>query len=168
MSEGLLLGPFDQPALEEWGHRLGSWLVARPTGVFIGLRGDLGAGKSVLARAVAAGAGVRAAMPSPTFNLLFRYTTSTGCSVAHLDLYRMTDPDEVWELGWEELSGGNEIALVEWPERAGRLLPADRWEITLEPVANPEQRVMSVQLFGDAPAFPLDRLGGAPTARHGG
>ena len=167
MSEGLLLGPFDESGLEAWGHRLGTWLVAQPAGLFIGLRGDLGAGKSVLARAIAHGAGVRATMPSPTFNLVFRYATPSGRLVAHLDLYRLKDPSEIWELGWEELSGGDEIALVEWPERARALLPHDRWEIALMPVSDPAHRLMSVQLFGDAVALPSDELTyGGPVPRH--
>jgi tRNA threonylcarbamoyladenosine biosynthesis protein TsaE len=96
------------------------------------LRGDLGAGKSVLARAIAHGAGVDTTMPSPTFNLLFEYTTSKAV-VNHLDLYRLDDPDEVWELGWRELGEGEQIVLIEWPERAEALLPEPRWDICIEP-----------------------------------
>ena len=168
MTEGLLLGPFDEPGLEAWGHRLGMWLAALPTGLFVGLRGDLGAGKSVLARAIARGAGVSDTMPSPTFNLVFRYATSAGRTLAHLDLYRLKDPDEIWELGWEELSGGDEIALVEWPERARALLPYDRWEIALMPVSDSVHRLISVQMFGDAIPFPVDELRpGDPVQRRG-
>jgi tRNA threonylcarbamoyladenosine biosynthesis protein TsaE len=104
------------------------------------LRGELGAGKSVFARAVARGAGVSGAMPSPTFNLLVRYETPRGVTVSHLDLYRLEDPDEVWELGWRELGDGNEIVLIEWPERAEHLLPQTRWDIRLAPGPNTETR----------------------------
>ncbi|HET9441387.1 MAG TPA: tRNA (adenosine(37)-N6)-threonylcarbamoyltransferase complex ATPase subunit type 1 TsaE, partial [Longimicrobiales bacterium] len=99
------------------------------TPVVLALRGELGAGKSVLARAVARGAGVSGAMPSPTFNLLFRYETPRGITVSHLDLYRLEDPEEVWELGWRELGESSEIVLIEWPERAEQLLPPVRWDI---------------------------------------
>ena len=64
-----------EPELAAWGRRIGA--EARPP-VFIGLKGPMGAGKSVLARAIGAGAGVREAMPSPTFNLVFRYAPAEG------------------------------------------------------------------------------------------
>lgn len=108
----------------------------------LALRGQLGAGKSVFARAIARGAGVTAPMPSPTFNLLFRYETPRGVTISHLDLYRLEDPEEVWELGWRELGEGSEIVLIEWPERAEDLLPRRRWEVSLDPGATDETRVV--------------------------
>ncbi len=113
------------------------------TPVIIALRGDLGAGKSVLARAIARGAGVDAPMPSPTFNLLFRYETERGITVSHLDLYRLEDPAEVWELGWRELGAGNEIVLIEWPEHAELLLPPVRWDIRIEAGSTAETRIIT-------------------------
>ncbi len=138
--------------LVRWGRRIGQE-VATP--VFIGLRGPLGAGKSVLARAVARGAGVTAPMPSPTFNLLFRYPGREGLTVVHVDLYRIAAPDELWELGWEELGAAGELVLVEWPERAGPLLPADRWEIELGvPSVGSLLRTVSVRREGRPPPLP--------------
>lgn len=123
--------------LREWGERIGR--AVRPP-AFLALSGDLGAGKSVLARAIARGAGVTAAMPSPTFNLLFRYETG-NVAVVHIDLYRLERPDQVWDLGWRELGAGLEIVIVEWPERAASLLPPDRWEIHLEHAGETLRRV---------------------------
>ncbi|HSR41785.1 MAG TPA: tRNA (adenosine(37)-N6)-threonylcarbamoyltransferase complex ATPase subunit type 1 TsaE [Longimicrobiales bacterium] len=142
--------------LERWGRRIGE-SVDPP--VFLGLRGPLGAGKSVLARAVARGAGVQGAIPSPTFNLVFHYEGRAGVKVRHLDLYRLRNPDELWELGWEELGDGDEIVLVEWPERAGPLLPADRWDIELrvQPGAS-SVREIAVSRVGEPahlPGFPM-------------
>jgi tRNA threonylcarbamoyladenosine biosynthesis protein TsaE len=138
--------------LTQWGERIGQGL---PGPAFLGLRGPLGAGKSVLARAVAHGAGVEGPIPSPTFNLLFRYPTAKGSHVVHMDLYRIEDPGELWELGWEELGAGEELVIVEWPERAGDFLPEDRWEIEL---AVPERgsllRRVSVSRFGSPPHLP--------------
>lgn len=119
----------------------------------IALRGDLGAGKSVLARAIARGAGVTGPMPSPTFNLVYRYK-GTRATVVHLDLYRLEIEDDVWELGWRELGSGDEIVLAEWPERAETLLPPDRWEILLEPGLSDELRNVSARAFGIVPAIP--------------
>lgn len=146
--------------LEDWGRRIGEEV---DTPIFLGLWGQLGAGKSVLARSIARGAGILETMPSPTFNLLFRYASAEGQRVVHMDLYRLQDPDEVWELGWEELGSGGEIVLVEWPERAGPHLPEDRWDILLmwpptrygtAGLGVPSTRVIEVRRIGDPPALP--------------
>jgi tRNA threonylcarbamoyladenosine biosynthesis protein TsaE len=144
----------DERQLEAWGTRIGK-AVATPA-VFA-LRGDLGAGKSVLARAIARGAGVTAPMPSPTFNLLFEYETPSAI-VSHLDLYRLEDPDEVWELGWRDLAHGRQIVLIEWPERAETLLPVPRWDIHLEPSADdPLHRIVTSAPVGNPPDIPEPR-----------
>jgi tRNA threonylcarbamoyl adenosine modification protein YjeE len=138
--------------LIRWGSRIGRE-ISGP--VFLGLKGPLGAGKSVLARAVARGAGVEGPIPSPTFNLIFRYPTPRGLPVVHMDLYRIEDPGELWELGWEELGAQGELVVVEWPERAGDLLPHDRWEIDL--VASERGsalREVAVSRYGAPPHLP--------------
>lgn len=151
--------------LRRWGRAIGSEIR---TPVTLCLRGELGAGKSVLARAVARGAGVEGNLPSPTFNLLFRYRGDRGVRVTHLDLYRLGDPDEVWEIGWEELGDRDEIVLVEWPERAGPHLPESRWEISLLSVpGEPLLRRVEVRRIGDPPVLPgfplaLDSSGSPP------
>jgi tRNA threonylcarbamoyl adenosine modification protein YjeE len=138
--------------LVQWGRRIGGDVEVP---IFIGLRGPLGAGKSVLARAIARGAGVEGALPSPTFNLLFRYQGIDRTEVVHLDLYRLRDPEELWELGWEELGHGPEIVLVEWPERAAGHLPADRWDIELAlPAPGAQVRIVRVHRVGAPPHLP--------------
>lgn len=138
--------------LIRWGELVGQ-SVEPP--LFLALRGRLGAGKSVLARAVARGAGVKGAVPSPTFNLLYRYSAEHGIEVVHIDLYRVSDPDELWELGWEEIGGPEEIVLVEWPERAGEHLPEDRWEVELVvPDFGTDVRQVSVRKVGSPPHLP--------------
>jgi tRNA threonylcarbamoyladenosine biosynthesis protein TsaE len=140
----------DEAALRAWGQRIGESV---PAPLFIALRGDLGAGKSVLARAIARGAGVAATMPSPTYNLLFRYPAADGAEVVHLDLYRLERPQEVIELGWRELGAAHEIVVVEWPERAEKLLPPDRWEIRLHTV-DALTRAVDAEPHGNVPALP--------------
>jgi len=117
---------------EEATEALGATLAARlKPGDVVGLKGDLGAGKTTLARAI-----VRAAagdpdliVPSPTFTLVEVYDTPKG-AYWHFDLYRLDDPEQVYELGWEEaLAEG--IVLLEWPERLGPLLP-QHLGVTLE------------------------------------
>lgn len=142
-----------QGELEEWGAQVGR--LAGPP-LFIGLRGPLGAGKSVLARAVARAMGVGGALPSPTFNLLFRYDLPDGRGVVHADLFRVESTAELWELGWRELLGDPDaVALVEWCERAGDELPPDRWEVGLQYVPGvPGVRDMEVVRFGKPAALP--------------
>ena len=147
-------GALTEQELTELGEAIGRELAKMPRGVVLALRGELGAGKSVLARAIARGAGLGAPMPSPTFNLVFRYRTPSGRSIAHLDLYRLNDPEDVWELGWEELGEGDEITLMEWPERAGELVPQDRWDVVLRHGALPELRAVTIDAVGDAPPIP--------------
>ena len=138
--------------LVRWGEVIGG--RAHPP-IFVLLRGPLGAGKSVLARAVARGAGVVGAIPSPTFNLMFRYPTPRGLQIVHLDLYRVLDPAELWELGWQDLGAPDELVLLEWPERAEELMPPDRWEIELAPVDGDEgSRRVRVNRVGHPPHLP--------------
>ena len=139
--------------LAAWGRRVGSEVRAP---AFIGLSGPLGAGKSVLARAVAEGAGVCDYMPSPTFNLVFRYETGGKGAVIHADLYRLQSPEELAGIGWEDVVGDEEaIVLVEWPERAGPHLPPERWEVHLEYADEGEgRREVDVKSFGDVPPLP--------------
>jgi tRNA threonylcarbamoyladenosine biosynthesis protein TsaE len=136
--------------LAGWGRRVGAE-TERP--VVLALHGELGAGKSVLARAIARGAGVVGELPSPTFNLLFRYEGANGVEVVHIDLYRLESEDEVWELGWAELGEGRQIVLIEWAERAGSLLPRDRWDIYLEVTGERERSLRGVRA-GQAPGLP--------------
>jgi tRNA threonylcarbamoyl adenosine modification protein YjeE len=105
--------------------------AARPSDL-ITLSGQLGAGKTTFARAFirTLANGGQEEIPSPTFTLVQTYATAR-MPVAHFDLYRLSMPSELEELGLEHaLQGG--LALVEWPERAGGILPHSRLEITLE------------------------------------
>ena len=138
--------------LARWGERIGSSVRAP---VFLMLRGPVGAGKSVLARAVARGAGVRGVVPSPTFNLVFRYRGVRRRTIVHMDLYRLNDESELAELGWFELGGRGEIVIVEWPERARAVLPGDRWEISLNaPAPGATVRAVEVLRRGSPPGLP--------------
>jgi len=112
--------------------------VAR-AGDVIALAGELGAGKTRFARAfVDTLTGEREEVPSPTFTLVQTYESPAG-TIWHFDLYRLTRPDEAYELGIEEaLSDG--ISLIEWPERAQGLLPDQRLDVTLTFAASPNAR----------------------------
>jgi len=115
------------------------------------LFGDLGAGKTSFARAfIRALTDPDQEVPSPTFTLAQVYDTGESLeSVAlwHLDLYRLSEPEEIWELGVEE-AFAEAIVLIEWPERALELLPVKRLEIHLGFCDKSIERL--VALRGDA------------------
>lgn len=111
-------------------ERLGRALAAiRPASAVVYLRGELGAGKSSLARALLRALGVRGAIRSPTYTLVERYPLAAGGEAWHLDLYRIADVGELEFLGLD--SDEAVLWLVEWPERAAGGLPAADLDIAL-------------------------------------
>ncbi len=117
----------DLAATEALGTQIAAGLAP---GDAVALEGDLGAGKTALARAVLRALGVTDAVPSPTFTLVQHYETPR-LRVSHYDLYRIEAPEELDELGLDEaLSEG--AALIEWPEHAAGRLPADALQVRLE------------------------------------
>lgn len=113
-------------------ERLGAALAARlrPRDV-VALQGGLGVGKTTLARAILRSATGEPGLivPSPTFTLVEIYDTRLG-SFWHFDLYRLEQAEQVFELGWEEARAEG-VALVEWADRMGPLLPSSRLTVTL-------------------------------------
>ena len=91
-------------------------------GAVVHLHGDLGAGKSTLARAWLRHLGVQGTVRSPTYTLVERYPLAGGREALHLDLYRIGDPGELEFLGLDEAAGA--LWLVEWPQRGAGALPA--------------------------------------------
>jgi tRNA threonylcarbamoyladenosine biosynthesis protein TsaE len=110
----------DEAGLGAWGAAFAATL--RPP-VVVGLSGELGSGKTTLVRAIAAALGVTAAVTSPTFALVHRYD-GAGRTVYHLDAYRLRRPEEVRDLGIDDmLREDGVVVLIEWPERLGSALP---------------------------------------------
>lgn len=114
-------------------------------GDVIALRGDLGAGKTAFARAFIRSRFGAIDVPSPTFNLVLTYGDGDS-AIWHFDLYRLEDADEVHELGFEEALAGA-LSLIEWPDRLGSLLPADRLSLAFE-LATDETRVVVIHATG--------------------
>lgn len=94
------------------------------------LQGELGAGKTTFVSGLLQGLGHVGRVPSPTYTLIESYDLSDRI-VAHLDLYRLTDPQQLEDLGWRDLLQPGAIVLVEWPERAGALLSAPDLSVRL-------------------------------------
>jgi tRNA threonylcarbamoyladenosine biosynthesis protein TsaE len=133
MSDGIEIELPDETATTDVARRLAPFLRS---GDVLALTGDLGAGKTAFARAL-----IRALtqsdedVPSPTFTLLQTYESAVF-PIRHFDLYRISHPDELIELDWDD-AVTNGLAIIEWPDRAGSLLPATRLDLRLS--------------FGDAP-----------------
>ena len=126
--------------LVAWGERFGAVLRAP---VIVALSGDLGAGKTTLAQAICRGLGVTDDVTSPTYALVHEYVRANGGIVHHLDLYRLEHAHELPNIGWEAIVGDPGIVLIEWPERAGALLPKDAVRIDLEHLpGDPDRRLL--------------------------
>jgi hypothetical protein len=116
----------DLGATEALGARIAA---ALRKGDAVALAGDLGAGKTTLARAILTSLGISEAVPSPTFTLVQNYGTA-HLNISHFDLYRLKSARELDELGLDEaLEQG--AALIEWPDRAEGRLPANRLTVEL-------------------------------------
>jgi tRNA threonylcarbamoyladenosine biosynthesis protein TsaE len=132
----LLLG---EPELRAWGEAFGR---AARAPVLVTLAGELGTGKTTLVQAICRGYGVEEPVTSPTFALVHEYQAPRS-RVYHLDLYRLRDQRELMELGWHELLDAHALVLVEWPERAGDLLPAAHVPIALDHAPeHPDRRIL--------------------------
>lgn len=145
-----------ETALERWGRRLGRAATepGEGPGVFVALVGPLGAGKTTLVRAACRGAGVEGTIRSPTFTLHNHHRPRGRRAVHHLDLYRLDAPEELDALAWDDLLAARGAVFVEWAERAGDRLPADRWQVRLEMADAPDRRRVAAARYGDAPRLP--------------
>jgi tRNA threonylcarbamoyladenosine biosynthesis protein TsaE len=112
-------------------------------GDIIGLSGPLGSGKTTFARYFIAARLGAAEVPSPTFTLVETYEPESGPAIWHFDLYRLDAPDDAYELGIED-AFADAIALIEWPERLGALMPVEHLEIALAAGPRAENRIATL------------------------
>jgi tRNA threonylcarbamoyl adenosine modification protein YjeE len=132
----------DHQETEALGSRIAASLKVGDT---VALEGDLGAGKTTLARAILRALGVAGEVPSPSFTLVQQYDTPR-LKITHCDFYRIEEAAEVDELGLEDALKEGAV-LVEWPERAPRWIPEDALRIRMEIVGENER---AVQFSGPA------------------
>ena len=118
----------DEAQTKRLGYALGACLRA---GDVVLLRGEMGAGKSVLTRAAARGMGVDGPVPSPTFTIL-NIHEGHAIRLYHFDLYRLEGVDALYEMGLEEyIPAADGAAFIEWPEMAEEAMPEDALTVTL-------------------------------------
>ena len=138
----------DADATRELGARLARAIDrTRHAPVLIGLRGELGTGKTTFVRGFLVALGATTTVRSPTYTLLEEYELGT-LRVAHLDLYRLQSREQIEELGIRELLDRTQVLLTEWPERGAGALPAEDVTVELEYA----DRGRIVRLSGHTPA----------------
>ena len=118
---------------------------ARP-GQIYALDGDLGAGKTVFCQGFASGLEVRELVNSPTFTIVQEYTTGK-LPLYHFDVYRIEEPEELEEIGYEEYFYGEGICLIEWADRIRELLPEQTIQVRIHklPEKGPDARRIEIQ-----------------------
>ncbi|CAN5470499.1 tRNA (adenosine(37)-N6)-threonylcarbamoyltransferase complex ATPase subunit type 1 TsaE [soil metagenome] len=128
-----------EEALREWGRKFGR---AAHAPLVITITGELGAGKTTLVQAICEGYGVASEVTSPTFALVHEYEALRS-SVQHIDLYRLDSPAQLDALGWDEIVFGNDLVLIEWPERAGDRIPPGHVTLSLQHLPDdPDRRLL--------------------------
>ena len=138
------------------GERIGSRLAP---GSIVLLFGPLGAGKTTIAKGIAAGLGVAETVTSPTYTIVSEYVGDLP--LHHVDLYRITGEEEFIQLGLDDLFTGRGITLIEWPERAGGELPREAIPIAIR-IARGDQREI------EGPADLLEPPAAGPQAAQAG
>ena len=131
-----------------------TWEVARELaktlkpGDVVCLEGDLGAGKTTFTQGLAAALGVPGRVNSPTFCIVQEHRATSGnrpsAFLVHMDLYRLHGEDDVLAIGWEDYLSEGAILVVEWPERAGSLVPPDAKRIVFRHLDGEESRLITV------------------------
>lgn len=120
------------------------------------LAGDLGTGKTTFARGVARALGIDEPVTSPSFTIVREY--EGRLPLVHVDVYRLGRLQELHDLGFDEIIGGEAVVLVEWGDAVVSLLPRDRLEVRLEAPGADDERLVSVTALGPAWAPRLDAL----------
>ena len=110
----------------------------------VALRGEMGAGKTTLVRALAEHLGVEDQVTSPTFALVNQYEGANGERLFHFDFYRIDDEREAFDWGYEEYFYSGDLCLVEWPEKIERLMPEEVVEVRIT-VESPTERTFEIE-----------------------
>lgn len=142
-------------------------VAALPAHAFLALHGDLGAGKTTLVKAIATALGIDpATVISPTFGLIHVHDGPRG-RLLHADMYRLVDPGELHETGWDDAVAAADVACVEWPERIGAALPVERLDVTIT-IDSPTARTFAFVAHGPAHVSVVDAIRARAASGAGG
>ena len=138
-------GLFEVHSVEE------TWALARELakelkpGDVVCLEGDLGAGKTTFTQGLAAAMGVAGRVTSPTFCIVQEHRAAEGDGLlVHMDLYRLSGEDDVDAIGWEDYLARGAVIVVEWPERAGSLVPSSARHVVFRHMDGEENRLIAI------------------------
>jgi tRNA threonylcarbamoyladenosine biosynthesis protein TsaE len=123
--------------------RVGTVLRA---GDVVVLAGPLGAGKTAFTKGIAVALGIVEPVVSPTFTIVREY--AAALPLVHVDVYRLDHHQELHDLGFDDLVGGDGVTVVEWGDRVRALLPVDRLDVTLDPGEDDDERSVSFEAAG--------------------
>ena len=135
-----------------------TWRVARgfatrlSPGAVVCLEGGLGAGKTTFTQALAAALGATGRVASPTFCIVREHPVPAApeasprrpSMLVHMDLYRLDGEDDVVAIGWDDYLARGAVIAVEWPERAGTLIPPDAWRVSIKIGKGDEERTIEI------------------------
>lgn len=124
------------PSLEDYNRAARTFLNSIGEVSVMAFSGELGAGKTTFIQALCRELGVATEVNSPTFSLVNEYFTPDGSSIFHFDLYRIEDPAELYDMGYEEYFFSGELCLIEWPEKARELIPDDALHVEIRVLEN--------------------------------
>jgi tRNA threonylcarbamoyladenosine biosynthesis protein TsaE len=116
-------------------------------GDVVALIGDLGTGKTTLTKSIAEGLGIMEMITSPTFTIVQEYTEGR-LPLYHFDVYRLSDLEEMYELGYEEYFFGQGVSVVEWADQIMEIIPEEAIVIRIEYGANEDERIYNIENFG--------------------
>ena len=119
------------PSIRNIDQAAEGFLEAMGEARVIAFSGEMGAGKTTFIQALCRKLGVTAEVNSPTFSLVNEYFTGEGLSIFHFDLYRIEDPAELFDMGYEEYFFSGELCFIEWPEKASHLIPEDALRVEI-------------------------------------
>lgn len=140
-------GSFEVKSVEE------TWALAREfarelkAGDVVCLEGDLGAGKTTFTQGLAVAVGVSGRVTSPTFCIVQEHCARPGSLIpllVHMDLYRLHGENDVEAIGWEDYLSRGAVLVVEWPERAGELIPTTAYHLVFRHGEDDEKRLITI------------------------
>jgi len=134
----------DEQMMQVFGEKIAQVIGQINAPLLILLNGDLGAGKTTLSRGILYGLGHRGSVKSPTYTLVEPYDLQIG-KVFHFDLYRLVDPEELYDIGFNDYLTESQLCMIEWPDKGGSLLPKADMSLQINSNGTGRQVILTAQ-----------------------